>query len=241
MGSNHAVPELEALRVAKTKDDISKALEIAAKRLGFVTWSTIFVTDTPEGPSFYTLENNPPGYDDIYHDPYICKTNPVMQTLKVSNLPVVWDHKFYQDRSHAELYEVQASYGMKFGITAALHLPGGKHCVVGFDGPHADALAPNLLPSSLGHLQLLLVHTEAALRPLALPDGEDAGDYEPLTPRERECLVWTAAGKTAWEIGRILKLSEATVTKYLDQVSKKLRCVNKAQAVAKAMRLGLIA
>ena len=62
----------------------------------------------------------------------------------------------------------------------------------------------------------------------------------PLTERERECLLWTAAGKTSVEIGRILDLSEHTVNHYLNNVARKVGAVNRTQAVAYAMRNGYI-
>jgi DNA-binding CsgD family transcriptional regulator len=32
-----------------------------------------------------------------------------------------------------------------------------------------------------------------------------------LSEREKACLLWTARGKSSWEIGRILSISENTV------------------------------
>jgi DNA-binding CsgD family transcriptional regulator len=61
-----------------------------------------------------------------------------------------------------------------------------------------------------------------------------------LSPREHECLCWTADGKTYSEIAIILGLSEHTVRSYLKVVRLKLDCVSMPQAVAKASNLGLI-
>ncbi|MCY0150308.1 LuxR family transcriptional regulator [Hoeflea sp. G2-23] len=62
----------------------------------------------------------------------------------------------------------------------------------------------------------------------------------PLTERERECLVWTSAGKTSVEIARILDLSEHTVNHYLNNAARKLDAVNRTQAVAYAIRNSFI-
>ena len=61
-----------------------------------------------------------------------------------------------------------------------------------------------------------------------------------LSEREIDCLNWTAAGKTSAEIAEILTLSEHTVNHYLNRATKKLDTVNRTQAVAKALRIGLI-
>lgn len=61
-----------------------------------------------------------------------------------------------------------------------------------------------------------------------------------LSPREHECLSWTAAGKTYAEIAIILDLSEHTIRSYLKVARLKLDSVSMAQAVAKASSVGLI-
>ena len=61
-----------------------------------------------------------------------------------------------------------------------------------------------------------------------------------LAPRERECLLWTARGKTSWEISQILKLSEGTIVSYLNTAKSKLGVFSKHHAVVRAIMLGLI-
>ncbi|TGU67737.1 helix-turn-helix transcriptional regulator, partial [Mesorhizobium sp. M1C.F.Ca.ET.144.01.1.1] len=58
--------------------------------------------------------------------------------------------------------------------------------------------------------------------------------------RELECLKLTANGNTSEEIAKLLKLSVHTANQYLTQSTQKLNAVNRNQAVAKALRLGLI-
>lgn len=61
-----------------------------------------------------------------------------------------------------------------------------------------------------------------------------------LTPRETECMKWAASGKTEWETSQILGISEHTAEKHLLNAKKKLGAVNRAHAVAEAIRRGLI-
>ena len=62
-----------------------------------------------------------------------------------------------------------------------------------------------------------------------------------LTARELECLRWVALGKSTGEIAAILKISPHTTRGYLKSVHHKLDCVTSAQAVSKAIQLGLLA
>lgn len=61
-----------------------------------------------------------------------------------------------------------------------------------------------------------------------------------LTQREIECLAWVSEGKTSGELAEIVGLSEHTVNHYLLSATRKLDSVNRTQAVAKALRHGLI-
>lgn len=61
-----------------------------------------------------------------------------------------------------------------------------------------------------------------------------------LYPRERECLKWASAGKSAADTATILGISERTVRYYLENARVKLCTVNTVQTVAKAIRRQLI-
>jgi DNA-binding CsgD family transcriptional regulator len=61
-----------------------------------------------------------------------------------------------------------------------------------------------------------------------------------LTARERECLRWSADGKTIWEISELLGIAERTVKKHIESATTQLGCVSKTHAVARAIRLQLI-
>jgi DNA-binding CsgD family transcriptional regulator len=71
--------------------------------------------------------------------------------------------------------------------------------------------------------------------------GDLFGEDRPhLTPRELECLRWVALGKGATEIAAILQISPHTARDYLKSVHYKMDCVTSAQAVTKAVKLGLL-
>lgn len=54
-----------------------------------------------------------------------------------------------------------------------------------------------------------------------------------LTRRERDVMAYVAEGKTDWEIGVILSLSETTARFHADNARRKLGAVNRAHAVAR--------
>lgn len=164
--------------------------------------------------------------------------DPVLQRLKKSHLPFTYDQGLYIKEDAADLWEFQAPYGLANGIAVALHLPGNKHFLLGFD--RAEPLPEDEhLTRMLGALQLLAVHAQdAALRLLGV--HEDHPLAVTLTVRELEVLRWTMEGKSAWEAGEIMNISQNTVAFHLRNIFRKLESTSKHQAVLKALALGLL-
>jgi len=71
--------------------------------------------------------------------------------------------------------------------------------------------------------------------------AESIAPQQGLTEREREVLTWIAAGKSSWEIGGILHITKRTVDAHAKSAVHKLGAVNRAQAVAIALREQAIA
>lgn len=63
---------------------------------------------------------------------------------------------------------------------------------------------------------------------------------DPLSDRERECLVWVSEGKTTDEVALILGVSGNTVNSYVTHAIQKLSASNRAMAIATAIRSGII-
>jgi DNA-binding NarL/FixJ family response regulator len=61
-----------------------------------------------------------------------------------------------------------------------------------------------------------------------------------LTPRELDVIKLTAEGLANKQIARHLRISEATVKTHLKDIFERLGVSNRAEAVATAMRLGMI-
>jgi DNA-binding CsgD family transcriptional regulator len=119
------------------------------------------------------------------------------------------------------------------GFVVPVHGGDGSLAVVTFRGA---VLA--LDPESRSYLHLLAIYFHIAAERLRLVDLASA--HPSITPRQLECLKWIAAGKTDWEIGRILDLSEATVNRHVERAKERLGVRTRAQAVVQAMASGIL-
>ncbi|WP_349741075.1 helix-turn-helix transcriptional regulator [Roseateles cavernae] len=225
---------------ARTRDEFRGEISRFTEALEFETFSAITVVDHAIGKSeFIAIDNCPPGFNDALNDPKLGRIDPVMQHCKRHSVPIVWDRQTYVRHEATDLWETQARFGYRTGICLALHLPEGRHFVLGVDRDKALPKDTTELTRLVADLQLFAVHAlDAAMRVLLPP--EQQLDAPKLTPRELECLRWTMEGKTAWEVGAILSITERTAVLHINNAMHKLGSHNKHQAVLKALRLGLI-
>jgi len=63
---------------------------------------------------------------------------------------------------------------------------------------------------------------------------------KPLTGRELDCLHWASMGKTSWEIGVILGITERTINFHIQNACRKLQSRGRQAAISAAYRHGLL-
>lgn len=224
----------------KTRAQFEGELVTFTRRLGFETMSAMLVIDHMLGDAeFITIDNTPQDYKNSFADPRNGRRDPVMQHCKRQSVPIIWGQSTYVESGLGEKWEEQSRFGLSNGIALALHMPEGRHFFLGVERDRPVPSDPIELTRLVADLQLFAVHAQdAALRILVPPPLDPA--VPSLTPRELESLRWTMEGKTAWEVGHVLGITERTAALHVNNATHKLGCVNKHQAVLKALRLGLI-
>ncbi|MEZ2129392.1 MULTISPECIES: LuxR family transcriptional regulator [unclassified Sinorhizobium] len=162
--------------------------------------------------------------------------SPVLRRLRNSTLPFFYD----TSQNHAERDDgktpIIISLFDRFRMPRCTFFP--AHDAAGTRG--AVSLAGDrerFTSEEMKELAYVAIHVFDRLAEIR---NMDVRITDSLTDREIDCLNWTAAGKTSAEIADILSLSEHTVNHYLNRATKKLDTVNRTQAVAKALRIGLI-
>jgi len=231
------------LAVMEAKSPIDFRTEVVrfAQSLGFSTVSAMAVIDrSGKKPEFHLVDNTPTAFTQVYHDTDLAQIDPVMQHCKKAAVPIIWDQDTYVSRGYGDMWEHQARFGYQTGIALALHLPEGRHFSLGVDRDRPLSLQPRTMTRIVAELQLFAVHAQDAAFRIFAPAALCSPDAPSLTPRELEALRWTMDGKTAWEVGAIMSISERTAVLHIQNAMHKLNSVNKHQAVLKALRLGLL-
>jgi DNA-binding CsgD family transcriptional regulator len=225
---------------ARNRTEFRDELVRFAKGAGFEFVAATAVIDHVVGDTeFIGVNNTPADYLNVFQDGSIGRRDPVMQHCKRHSVPIVWDQATYTTNGAGDVWEEQARFGYKTGVNLALHLPEGRHFILGVDRDQPLPRSPVELTRIVADVQLFAVHAMDAAMRLLVPERLQP-ERPVLTPREVECLSRTMDGKTAWEVGNLLGISERTAVLHLQTAMRKLGCVNKHQAVLKALRLGLI-
>jgi len=68
----------------------------------------------------------------------------------------------------------------------------------------------------------------------------DQAQVEPLTEREKDVLKLLAEGKSNPEIADALQIAEGTIRTHVTNIFTKLRVSNRAEAVTRAVQIGLV-
>lgn len=164
----------------------------------------------------------------------------VARKVRESWLPVPWDTNDYLEDATPEriaMHNSAVELGYERGLSVPIYGPLAKRCVlIAVYGESATAFRRWRARLS-DELMLLGPHLANAYFRLA----EQADAPPRLTARERECLAWSLNGKTAWEVSKIIGVSERTVNFHVQNAMSKFGASSKHLACMKAAQLGIIA
>jgi DNA-binding CsgD family transcriptional regulator len=222
----------------KTQFDVFRYLKQLTERVrcrAFMVLKLPAVTSsTLHGNTVIT--NWPPELLSTYDQRKLIVNSPVVRRLRESTLPFFYDmFDKTAERTDGRSAEIRALFE-RFRLTRCGYFPthdaSGQRGAISFSGDR-EAFSPQEM-RELSYISIHVFNRLAEIR------HTDSRVTDCLTDREIDCLNWTSAGKTSQETAEILGLSEHTVNHYLNRATKKLDTVNRTQAVAKALRLGLI-
>jgi LuxR family quorum-sensing system transcriptional regulator CciR len=192
----------------------------------------------PAHPPPAVAVNFPREWCDRYFERKYHEIDPVVRRAATFSGPFVWDQ--LGDRCDLQAGErlVLAEgreAGLKHGISVPLFGPSGRVSVVSFASGFDDVDPLH----RMSHLNTLAWQFHIAFAEIAQPSEQGTTKVQ-LSTRERECLRWIAEGKTSWDIGMILKISDNTVNFHIKNAMRKLGTTSRTVAVVKAIRLNVI-
>lgn len=169
------------------------------------------------------------------NDPYLC-------TCYERTLPLDWQEvrgAAWLTRAHKQTLAYLDDVGFPDGLTVPIHLPGGRFAFVsGLSTKPSGAWRRSDL--AVRERLFLLAHGFHGLVARRFLDSPVSGDPVSLSPRERECLRYAAAGYNAPETAEATCRSTETIRRQRKSAMRKLAARTISQAVARAASFGLL-
>ena len=161
--------------------------------------------------------------------------DPVVRHCRRSIHPFEWAEAPYdpvRERGAAEVMRRATDFRMQRGFIVPIRGLTGYEAAVSLGGVDLD-----LNVRSKPALHLMAMYSFDRIRHLLHPTPAPPSR---LTQREREVVAWASQGKSAWEIGEILHITQRTAEQHLANAASKLGAVNRTHTVAIAIRNNII-
>lgn len=230
----------EALQHAQTCDELRVEMKKFAREMGFEHFVYALTINAPSlKQQHYLLNGFPQEWYELYIARGYFKVDPVVRHAQSTTLPAIWTEDRFHDGKSAEFWEEARTFGLSCGLSFAVHEQPGVTGIFSLARDKPLELQAVDMAALIGRAQMFASMLHHAVCRIDLPKLLPAQNLS-LTPRERECLRWSADGKTAWEIGQILNIAERTVVFHVNNVIQKMSAANKTQAIVRAVALNLL-
>lgn len=226
------------LTAVKSAAELNCALSAASDRMGFDHFAlALDLRSQSRARPGVLLHDYPTEWASVYTGFDLAGQDPVRRASDKSFVGFTWDRLddlIPMTRGDRQMLSVGRECGIGNGYTVPRHLPGMAR------GTCTFAVRPQReLP--LAQLDVAEIVGALALScALALECEEKAGTVPALTDRQRECLLWTARGKTAAETAIILGIGIETVNQHLKMCRERYEVHCKQALIVSALFDGLI-
>lgn len=235
--------DAEALAHCASFEELQEEATAQAKSMGFDYWAysaKVLSGSRYEGDWF--IHNLP---DELWRAYARCNGSvhdPISNRSRSDMTPRVWlldmpdECVGNEERQTHLLYQSAQSRGVVGGLCVPVHDVAGAVGTLTLATSQPVGREALMKASSQALLFSKYLHMACSRCVI----GAKSGKAPALSPRELECLEWAAKGKTSWEISRVLTISEHTAIFHLRNAAAKLGTVNRQQAVARSIQLGLL-
>jgi len=168
------------------------------------------------------------------HDPRFLHCASCAEPIRWADLPL---HKGSSGKLAKQIMNEASRHGLVDGISFPVHGVGTETAVFCLS---SQSCLPNFTDLDLQMISIFARELHKHVRRINRMKLNHNAVPIKLTKRENECMQWTAAGKTSWEISKIIDRSETTVVFHIRNVARKLGATNRAEAVAKFVARGYL-
>jgi LuxR family transcriptional regulator, quorum-sensing system regulator BjaR1 len=231
-----ALEFVDAIEASPSSANVVSLFEKMIGEFGFHAYIMAGIPTCGQSLGQLTLANGwPAEWFELYNRSNLVAVDPIPRHCQSTLNPFLWTEAPYDRTADPAAHGVMTrarDFRLNEGLCIPVHYDDAVGAIsLGGERPYLDAEAKSAL-------HLIGIFTHGRLRSLMRPLGGTVARR--LSKIEAEVLRWAARGKTAWETGRILGLSERNVRWHLEEAQRKLMTKNKTATVAAALVNGEI-
>jgi LuxR family quorum-sensing system transcriptional regulator SolR len=232
--------DFEQLRAAQSEHQLFERVTGIAKRLGFDHCCYGIRVPLPASkPTVAIFDTYPSGWMKHYQEQNFIDVDPTVREGINSTGLIVWpDSPSEAPSDSRRLWADAHDHGLVVGCAYSSWAARGCYGLLSVARP-ADPLTSAEIDLVTPKMRWLANLSHMLMSQFLVPKLAPEANVS-LTRRECEVLRWTSDGKTSFQIGQILNITERTVNFHVNRVVLKLNATNKLQAVVKAIALGLV-
>jgi DNA-binding CsgD family transcriptional regulator len=245
---NFIPPLLDPLvKAAEGGRDLVPIIQSITRSFGFDTFMYGMSTSMrPDHESrMFVFTTAPVEWVIRYDQMAYIEVDPRILLLWDSTLPLIWDQRTVRGagpRTEAFLDDA-LSHGIASGVCMPLGDEVGTRVIVALNStiPEIDEPRRVAIIRNLGDIVLFAHYFhELFMKSIVRKGAQLHCAGRPLSERERECLILAARGMTTEDIGFKLGIGARTVQFHFDSIRAKLAAGNRQEAVARAIKDGII-
>lgn len=225
---------LREITSAPEAEDLTAVLENVSTQMGFRYFAlTHHVDMVRDGAKVGRIHNYPSQWADYHDKNALGISDPVHRASHTSCAGFLWsdmERMIPLTSEDRRILALSREYGVGDGFTVPANVPGELNGSCSFanaaDIPVDEATLP--LAQLVGILAFERARRCWGIRPLEKCPPR-------LTDRQRDCLLWVGRGKSDWEIGHILGITEDTVDRHLTNARERYGAPKRTVLLVRAL------
>lgn len=224
---------VSVVNAVESLDELGIALADITRTLGFEHYALMHHVPTREARRpILRLTNYPDDWQARFAARAYVTDDPIFVACQTRVLSFLWSEVpglISLSSRQAAIFEEATGFGLRNGVSVPIHVPGEIPGSCTLAVARGDDIPREKVP---------IVHYvgcfafEAGRRLLSVRPNVGA---VALTPRQIDCLVLIARGKSDWEASRILGISETTVHQHVEAAKARYGVSTRMQLVVRAL------
>lgn len=234
---------LDQARYCKSVEELSLVIEGIFKDIGFDMWGYQTESDIAlEKSAPIIIHNFPQKWVNYYINNNFSEVDPVIKYGTSLTMPFQWsqlNESNNLNKESLEFNDLAKDFGLDDGLGIPLIGGNGRRSMISLVSDTNPKEMASLFKTQKDQIVAMCFAFHSIAKDLIKDDNLTIKKGE-LSDREKECLLWAIKGKSSWETGMILGISERTVIFHINNAKKKFNVVSKYHLIAIAISEGHI-